>query len=80
MLYLQTLLHTFGVMVKISNVRSVASLRSKSVMGIARVCVDARLRDVASDSRDERSLYNIRECELKSVEQLTQLMRCHDWS
>jgi hypothetical protein len=43
-------------MVKISRVRSVASLRSRSEIGIARVCVDARLREVLCDSRDERSL------------------------
>lgn len=50
------MLNTFGVMVKISRVRSVASLRSRSEIGIARVCVDARLREVPCDSRDERSL------------------------
>jgi len=43
-----------GVIEKISSVRSVESLRSRSEMGIAKVCVEARLMEVASDSREDR--------------------------
>lgn len=49
---------TFGVMLNMSSVRSVESLRSRSVIGMESVWVDARLSEVASDSREERSLHD----------------------
>jgi len=51
---------TFGVMVNMSSVRSTESRRSRSDIGIERVCVDARLWEVDSDSRDERCLTEVR--------------------
>lgn len=37
---------TFGVILNISSVRSTERRRSRSVIGIERVCVDAPLKDV----------------------------------
>ena len=48
--------HTFGFMVKISRVRSVESLRSRSVIGIDNVEVEVRLSVVGAVSSDRRPL------------------------
>ena len=48
--------HTFGFIVKISSVRSVESLRSRSVIGIDNVEVDVRLSVVGAVSSDCRPL------------------------
>ena len=47
---------TFGFIVKISSVRSVESLRSRSVIGIDNVEVEVRLSVVGAVSSDRRPL------------------------
>jgi len=52
-------LHTLGVIVKMSRVRCVESLFSKSVIGIDMVASDPRLIDVFAVSLESRSLQSV---------------------